>query len=383
MHKNTKLVIILSIAILLVLAVGCEQPKKKVKKPLKKLSNLTNHSAATDIQALLNVTQEAEEEASVNTTGMTDQCSIVLNQLEFDIAEARNASKVLDQELAAKTNAFVSAQEDYEQALAARNPSQINIANATLRRVQAEWEAAKDKANDGRDDVRRLKLSLVKAKDDCDPNYVPPIANATLPQTPESTPQSQCDRNEMDTIAMEYNRLKARLDGKEEDINALRDQKDELEEQLETAQEANNTAEIGNVQDDINEKDEQIAELQEEIDQLNAELDDKRDELNQERLQCGLASLSASQDNNEEDEICERYDEEGVQEDLDEANQELEDLREELEQAEDERDAAEDAGDDDRVDELEDDIDDIQDDINEKENEIEELEHRLDVLQNC
>lgn len=391
--------IVLCIIFLLFIFTGCEQqPTKKtgktkttIKRPL---ANITNASAERDINALLNTTNavippELEEEelpveTQTDTTGMSTQCVAVIRQFEQDIDAARNASQQFDLDLAAKTDAYVRAQEDYENALVTRNPSRLNSANATLRGAQAAWETAKDQAKNGREEVKQLKLALVKARDDCDPNYIPPYTNTTTSPAQNQTTQSACVMDAMRRIEEEYNTIKEIINVNEDDLEELRDELDELQDDLETAEETNDTARTQDIQEDIDAKESEINTLRQQINEKNAQLDEKRVALNEEREKCNLPLIggSSSQSNQAED-ICDQYTDNDVEEDLEEERQELAEVQDELEELEDQKDTAEAAGNSGEIRRLDDEIEEREDEISEKEERVADLQEILDELGDC
>jgi exonuclease SbcC len=382
MRTRTKLLIIGILALLLLFAAGCQQPKPKHLKA-KTTAKAVNDSAdaEADVREMINASLpliEEEPVEEVDTSGMSATCVLVIRQMELEIEQARNASRDLDHALAAKTDAYVQAQLDYENAAKASNPSRTATANATLKRARSEWEDAKDEANDGREEVRLLKLALVKAKDDCDPAYVPPAVNNTPP--PPRTP-SQCDNTKLDDLREDYDGVLADIDAKRDELQELRDELDELEEDLEDAEDANDTAEAQSIQEDIDDKEEEIDDKDQEIDDLEEELEDKRDAYNDERERCGLSVIGGASTNSTD--ICDEYEEDEVQEDIDELRDEIQELEDEIDDLETQKDAAEAAGDSGEVERLEDEIQEREDEIDEKEEEIDDLEEILQDLEDC
>lgn len=395
MSMNKRMIaIVLCVIFLLFLLSGCEQqPAKKmgknkalVKRPL---ANITNASAQQDIQALLNATSavvppEPEEETITDTSGMSGQCAVVIRQFEQDIDVARNASRNFDLDLVAKTEAYVRAQEDYENVLVTRNPSRMNRANATLGNAQAAWDAAKDHAQEGREEVKQLKLALVKARDDCDPNYVPPYTNATTTPSSNETALSACAMDAMRRIEDEYNSMREDIRADEDDLEELRDELDELQDDLEAAEEANDATRIQDIQEDIDAKEGEINTLRQQINPKNAQLDEKRNDLNEEREKCNLPTIGgSSRQSNATTDICAQYDKDDVEEDLEEERQELAELQDELEELEDQKEAAEASGNSGEITRLDDEIEEREDEIGEKEERIEDLQDTLDELSDC
>ena len=111
---------------------------------------------------------------------MTATCVAILGQIETELSQARNVSRVLDNQLSNVTDIFVKAQDEYDKAKKSVDSSRAASAEAALKRAQSEWDAARTRSNDGREEVKRLKLVLVNAKIGCEPGYVAPFQNMQI-----------------------------------------------------------------------------------------------------------------------------------------------------------------------------------------------------------
>lgn len=197
---------------------------------------------------------------------------LAIKEIEIEIDAARNASKELDIALSNKTNAYVKAQEEQENAEATGNQARISSANAVLQRTQGEWEVAKDASKDGRDEVKRLKLVLVKAKDDCDPTYVPPYA-ANPPTAIVSSSSNQTATGEDVCAAYNETQVSKELAAAKKKLQELQDELNALEDEKEAAEKAGNNYKVQDVEKEIRATEKSISSKQSTIRQLEARLD--------------------------------------------------------------------------------------------------------------
>jgi len=282
---------IVFIALLLLLA-ACERPpakgelnKTKVKKVHKKALNasVSNLSRPTT-----NAT--SGETGPVRTEAEPSTCSVIMADIELEIDAARNASSLRDKVLYNATNEYVIAQEDLDNAQKTSNPARTLSAQARLQRSQALWEDARTSAQRARDEVKRLKLVLVKARDDCDPDYVPPYVNASVDEQ-AAVPQSNCSRPVLRTLQNAYDGLQANITDAEEELQRLQDSKDRLTADLDAANAAGNNAEASAIQNLIDEKNNAIRDLQRHLDEMRTHVVERRDNVNPVRLECGFDAI--------------------------------------------------------------------------------------------
>lgn len=303
-NKKLAFIFVISVLALLLFSGGCSEFKQKLreKKALKEAkqakakvattsgataSDLFNASAEKDIKKLLNRTKEEENDATKEENETTDTdslsplpsaspkesaCMLAIKEIEIEIDAARNASKELDIALSNKTNAYVKAQEEQENAEATGNQARISSANAVLQRTQGEWEVAKDASKDGRDEVKRLKLVLVKAKDDCDPTYVPPYA-ANPPTAIVSSSSNQTATGEDVCAAYNETQVSKELAAAKKKLQELQDELNALEDEKEAAEKAGNNYKVQDVEKEIRATEKSISSKQSTIRQLEARLD--------------------------------------------------------------------------------------------------------------
>ncbi len=282
---------IVFIALLLLLA-ACDRPsakgelnKTKVKKAHKKAVN-----ASVQNRSVSTANATSGDSVSSRTEAEPSTCSVIMADIGLEIDAARNASSLRDKVLYNATNEYVIAQEDLDNAQKTSNPARTSSAQARLQRSQALWEDARASAQRARDEVKRLKLVLVKARDDCDPDYVPPYTNATIDEQ-AAVPQSNCSRPVLRTLQNAYDGLQANITDAEEELQRLQDGKDRLTVDLDAANAAGNNAQASSIQSLIDEKNNAIRDLQRHLDEMHSHVAERRDNLNPVRLDCGFDAI--------------------------------------------------------------------------------------------
>lgn len=282
---------IVFLALLLLLAAACERPAKG---ELNKTKAKKTHKKALNASAS-NLSRPTADAASGEapppaTEAEPPTCSVIMVDIEVEIDAARNASSLHDKILYNATNEYVIAQEDLENARKTSNPARTASAQARLQRSQALWEDARADAQRARDEVKRLKLVLVKARDDCDPDYVPPYVNASVDEQ-GAVPQSNCSRPVLRTLQNAYDGLQANITDAEEELQRQQDGKDRLTADLDAANAAGNNAEASAIQSLIDEKNNAIRDLQRHLDEMRSHVAERRDILNPVRLDCGFDAI--------------------------------------------------------------------------------------------